>query len=130
MAAVSQAYRDANTAAIRSSAAFVPLVRMAILAGFTCTLLLGGWATLRGELEVGLYSVLVFMTQRLLWPLTDVAEVLDLYQRGRASASRILGLLDAAGIGQAILAVPRAADIPEELTRLARITVRDGAVEG
>ena len=93
VAAVSQAYRDANTAAIRSSAAFVPLVRMAILAGFTCTLLLGGWATLRGELEVGLYSVLVFMTQRLLWPLTDVAEVLDLYQRGRASTSRILGLL-------------------------------------
>lgn len=92
--AVSQAYRDANTAAIRTSAAFVPLVRMAILAGFTCTLLLGGWAALRGELEVGLYSVLVFMTQRLLWPLTDVAEVLDLYQRGRASASRILGLLE------------------------------------
>ena len=66
---------------------------MAILAGFTCTLLLGGWATLRGDLEVGLYSVLVFMTQRLLWPLTEVAEVLDLYQRGRASTSRILGLL-------------------------------------
>ncbi|WP_232211602.1 ABC transporter ATP-binding protein [Nocardioides sp. CF8] len=94
VAAVSRAYRDANTVAIRSSAAFVPLVRMAILAGFTCTLLLGGWAALRGDLEVGLYSVLVFMTQRLLWPLTDVAEVLDLYQRGRASASRILGLLE------------------------------------
>ena len=93
VAAVSQAYREANTEAIRSSAAFVPLVRMAILAGFTCTLLLGGWATLRGDLEVGLYSVLVFMTQRLLWPLTEVAEVLDLYQRGRASAARILGLL-------------------------------------
>ena len=93
VAAVSLAYRRANTDAIRSSAAFVPLVRMAILAGFTCTLLLGGWATLRGDLEVGLYSVLVFMTQRLLWPLTEVAEVLDLYQRGRASAARILGLL-------------------------------------
>ena len=93
VAAVSQAYREANTVAIRSSAAFVPLVRLAILAGFTCTLLLGGWATLRGDLEVGLYSVLVFMTQRLLWPLTEVAEVLDLYQRGRASAARILGLL-------------------------------------
>ncbi|MDZ5663686.1 ABC transporter ATP-binding protein [Nocardioides sp. S-58] len=94
VAAVSQAYRTANTDAIRTSAAFVPLVRMAILAGFTCTLLFGGWATLRGDLEVGLYSVLVFMTQRLLWPLTEVAEVLDLYQRGRASASRILGLLE------------------------------------
>ncbi|GAA1919467.1 ABC transporter ATP-binding protein [Nocardioides hwasunensis] len=94
VAAVSQAYRQANTDAIRSSAAFVPLVRLAILTGFTCTLLLGGWATLRGDLQVGLYSVLVFMTQRLLWPLTEVATVLDLYQRGRASASRILGLLE------------------------------------
>jgi ATP-binding cassette subfamily B protein len=91
--AASTAYRTANLQAIRASAAFVPLVRLAILAGFTCTLLLGGWATLRGDLEVGLYSVLVFMTQRLLWPLTAVAEVLDLYQRGRASATRILTLL-------------------------------------
>lgn len=91
--AASTAYREANLRAIRSSAAFVPLVRMAILAGFTCTLLLGGWATLDGRLEVGLYSVLVFMTQRLLWPLTEVAEVLDLYQRGRASTARILALL-------------------------------------
>lgn len=93
IAAVSAAYREANVVAIRSSAAFVPLVRMAILAGFTCTLLLGGWSTLDGELELGLYSVLVFMTQRLLWPLTAVAEVLDLYQRGRASTARILALL-------------------------------------
>ncbi len=93
VAAASLAYRGANEAAIRSSAAFVPLVRIAILAGFTCTLLIGGFQVLDGTLEVGLYSVLVFMTQRLLWPLTAVAEVLDLYQRGRASAGRILGLL-------------------------------------
>jgi ATP-binding cassette subfamily B protein len=93
IATASTAYRQANLNAIRSSAAFVPLVRIAILAGFTFTLLLGGWATLNGDLSVGLYSVLVFMTQRLLWPLTEVAEVLDLYQRGRASASRILDLL-------------------------------------
>ena len=44
-------------------------------------------------------------------------------------AHRILGLLDADGLGQAVLAVPRATDIPEEFTRLARVTVRDGAVE-
>lgn len=93
IAGVSSAYRTANTNAIRTSAAFVPLVRMAILAGFTCTLLLGGWMTLDGTLEIGLYSVLVFMTQRLLWPLTEVAEVLDLYQRGRASTARLLDLL-------------------------------------
>lgn len=90
---VSAAYRAANERAIRSSAAFVPLIRIAVLAGFTATLLLGGWSVLRGELEVGLYSVLVFMTQRLLWPLTEVGQVLDLYRRGTASATRVLGLL-------------------------------------
>ncbi|HLS40808.1 MAG TPA: ABC transporter ATP-binding protein, partial [Ornithinicoccus sp.] len=40
-----------------------------------------------------LYSVLVFMTQRLLWPLTSIGEVLDLYQRAMASVRRILALL-------------------------------------
>ncbi len=90
----SLAYRTANTEAIRSSAAFVPLIRMAILAGFTTTLLVGGWSALEGGLEVGLYAVLVFMTQRLLWPLTRVGETLDLYQRGMASARRVLALLD------------------------------------
>ncbi|RIK12223.1 MAG: ABC transporter [Acidobacteria bacterium] len=90
----SEAYRLANADAIRASAAFVPLIRMAILVGFTMTLLLGGWMALDGRLEIGLYSVLVFMTQRLLWPLTQVGEVLDLYQRAMASVRRILGLLD------------------------------------
>jgi len=94
---VSQRYRDANRSAIRSSAAFVPLIRMAILAGFTSTLLLGGWFVIEGRLEVGLYTVLVFMTQRLLWPLTDLGETLDLYQRAMASTRRIFGLLEERG---------------------------------
>jgi ATP-binding cassette subfamily B protein len=66
---------------------------MAILVGFTSTLLIGGWMVLDGTLEVGLYSVLVFMTQRLLWPLTEVGQVLDLYQRAMASTRRILAVL-------------------------------------
>jgi ATP-binding cassette subfamily B protein len=90
----SQAYSDANGAAIRYSSAFVPLIRMAILAGFTMTLLVGGRAALRGDLEVGLFSVLVYMTQRLLWPLTRLGETLDLYQRAMASCRRIFGLLE------------------------------------
>jgi ATP-binding cassette, subfamily B, bacterial len=90
---VSDAYRRANRDAIRFSSAFVPLIRMAILAGFTCTLLIGGRLVLDGTIEVGAYSVLVFMTQRLLWPLTDLGETLDLYQRGMASTRRILDLL-------------------------------------
>jgi ATP-binding cassette, subfamily B, bacterial len=90
----SNEYREANRVAIRFSSAFVPLIRIAILAGFTCTLLIGGRAALNGSLEVGLYSVLVFMTQRLLWPLTRLGETFDLYQRAMASTRRILDLLD------------------------------------
>jgi ATP-binding cassette, subfamily B, bacterial len=87
-------YAAANRRAIAYSSAFVPLIRMAILAGFILTLVLGGRAALDGSLEIGLYSVLVFMTQRLLWPLTELGETLDLYQRGVASIRRILDLLD------------------------------------
>jgi len=94
IAVESDAYREANRRAIAFSSAFVPLIRMAILAGFTCTLLIGGWATLNGSLAIGLFSVLVFMTQRLLWPLTRLGETFDLYQRGMASTRRILDLLD------------------------------------
>jgi ATP-binding cassette subfamily B protein len=90
----SAAYAAANRRAIALSSAFVPLIRMAILVGFILTLVLGGKAALDGTLEVGLYSVLVFMTQRLLWPLTTLGETLDLYQRGVASIRRILDLLD------------------------------------
>ena len=91
---LSEAYRLANKKAIRLSAAFVPLIRMAILCGFTATLLLGGWYALEGVLAVGAYSVLVFMTQRLLWPLTRLGETFDLYQRAMASSTRVLDLLE------------------------------------
>ncbi len=94
VAEVSSGYAAANRSAIALSSAFVPLIRMAILTGFVVTLVLGGKAALDGDLEIGLYSVLVFMTQRLLWPLTELGETLDLYQRGVASIRRILDLLD------------------------------------
>ena len=90
---LSNDYREANRKAIRLSAAFTPLIRMAILCGFTATLLLGGWYTLEGDLAVGAYSVLVFMTQRLLWPLTRLGETFDLYQRAMASSTRVLDVL-------------------------------------
>ena len=91
--ALSNVYRESNRQAIRLSAAFTPLIRMAILCGFTATLLLGGWMTLENELAVGAYSVLVFMTQRLLWPLTRLGETFDLYQRAMASSTRVLDVL-------------------------------------
>ena len=90
----SDAYRQANTEAIRVSSAITPVIRMAILSGFTATLVYGGWLTIHGQLEVGAYSVLVFLTQRLLWPMTRLAEVADMYQRSMAATERALGLLN------------------------------------
>jgi ATP-binding cassette subfamily B protein len=94
VAADSQAYRQANRDAIRFSTGFNPLIRMAVLAGFTMTLIVGGRAALRGELALGVFSMLVYMTQRLLWPLVQLGETLDLYQRAMASCRRIFGLLE------------------------------------
>ena len=89
----SEAYVDANRRAIRISSAFIPVIRMAILAGFLATFTVGGMMALEGSLNVGAYGVLVFLTQRLLWPLTGLAEVIDLFERAMASTRRILDLL-------------------------------------
>jgi ATP-binding cassette, subfamily B, bacterial len=90
----SEAYSLSNRQTIAISAAFVPLIRMAVLFSFAITLLFGGMAAVRGELAVGTYSILIYLTQRLLWPLTRLGETLDLYQRGMASTHRVLELLD------------------------------------
>ncbi len=90
----SEAYRQSNKRAIALSAAFIPLIRMIILLGFTGILLYGGMDTVAGKMSVGTYSVLVFLTQRLLWPLTRLGETLDQYQRAMASTTRVLNLLD------------------------------------
>jgi ATP-binding cassette subfamily B protein len=88
-------YRQRNFDAIRWSAAITPVIRIAILAGFAFTLLYGGFLVLAGELGVGVYSALVYLTQRLLWPLTRLAELTDMYNRAMASIERVMDLLQA-----------------------------------
>ena len=90
----SKSYQNVNSWAIRLSSSFSPLIRMAVLIGFLGTLLIGGYLVEDGTLKVGSYSVLIFMTQRLLWPLTRLAETSDLYQRAMSSTKRIFSLMD------------------------------------
>ena len=91
----SDQYRIANEDAIKLSSAFVPFIRMLIVGGFIAIMIYGGILVLEGDLNVGVYSVLVFITQRLLWPLTSLGDTLDMYQRSMASTERVLDLLDA-----------------------------------
>ena len=125
LARASDAFRVRNAEAIRIAAAITPVIRMAILAGFVATLLYGGILTLRGELGVGSYSALVYLTQRLLWPLTRLAEMTDLYQRAMASVQRVDDLLQ----------VPAAADaghgtLPSPLRGELRFEAVDFAYDG
>ena len=89
----SNEYLERNRRAIRLGSAFTPLIRMVIVTGFIAITVAGGQLALDGVLEIGAYSVLIFMTQRLLWPLTRLGETFDLYQRAMASTNRILDLL-------------------------------------
>ncbi|MFM7360614.1 MAG: ABC transporter ATP-binding protein [Cyanobium sp.] len=90
----SDEYRLSNRRAIRLSSAFVPLIRFAILFAFLAILVIGGLQAWRGALALGTYSFLVFITQRLLWPLTGLGRTLDEWQRAMASTQRVLDLLD------------------------------------
>ena len=90
----SDAYRECNRHAIRISAAFIPLIRFAILFAFLAILIVGGIQARNGVIAVGTYSFLVFITQRLLWPLTTLGRTLDDYQRSMASTNRVLDLID------------------------------------
>ena len=90
----SLAYGRSNHRAIRISAASSsnPL---AILFAFIAVLVVGGLQTWRGSLSLGAFSFLLFILQRLLWPLTTLGRTLDDYQRAMASSDRVVELLRA-----------------------------------
>jgi len=90
----SENYRQSNKDAIVLSSLFIPVIRMFILMGFMGILIFGGQRALDDEITVASYSVMIFMSQRLLWPLTRLGEVIDLFQRAMASTARVLDLLD------------------------------------
>jgi ATP-binding cassette, subfamily B, bacterial len=92
----SEAYRRGNQRAIALSVAFQPLIRFLILLGFVMTLYLGGREVLQGRLTVGTYGFMVFIVQDLLWPFTELSEIMDEYQRAMASVRRVMGLLNMA----------------------------------
>ena len=86
-------YQNENINAIAISSAFNPLIRMGVLAGFLGTILIGSHMALNGAIEVGSYSVLVFLTQRFLWPFTTLSTLIDDFERSMSSSDRIFDLL-------------------------------------
>ncbi|HBL31565.1 MAG TPA: ATPase [Acidobacteria bacterium] len=93
---VSEDYRRSNLAAIRYSAAYIPVIRMLIVIGFAGVLLVGSYWVLNGSgiLSAGELVLFAMLTERLLWPITRLGTTLDDFERAKASSRRIFGLLD------------------------------------
>ncbi|WP_440651620.1 ABC transporter ATP-binding protein [Cysteiniphilum sp. 19S12-1] len=86
-------YQTANRKTIQISSMVTPVIRMFVLTGFLFTLLIGGYQTFHGQMNVGVFSMLIFLSQRLLWPFNNLAVVTVDYQRVMASTTRVLNLL-------------------------------------
>ncbi len=89
-------YRDANFKAIKLSTLYVPLIRMFIALGFAGAMLVAGyWITHgKGGITLGEITIFGMMVQRMLWPVTRLGRLFDEFERARASARRVFGLMD------------------------------------
>jgi ATP-binding cassette subfamily B protein len=93
---VSASYKQANFSAIRYTALYSPLIRILITIGFAGGMVLGAYQIIQqpGSLTIGELTLFAMMVQRFLWPITRLGNVFDDYERARASARRVFGLMD------------------------------------
>jgi ATP-binding cassette subfamily B protein len=103
---VSHDYFDANWDAINTRIKFFPALRVLAGVGFVVTFFLGGvwvFATLNGNpgpwfftgtLSPGEFVGFILLSQRFIWPMAQFGQIINMYQRARASSERIFGLMD------------------------------------
>jgi ATP-binding cassette subfamily B protein len=98
----SDTYLKAQWGAIKTRIKFFPGLRLVSGFGFTLTFALGGLWVLgngeapfffTGELSPGDFVVFVLYTQRFVWPVAQFGQIINKYQRARASARRLLTLI-------------------------------------
>lgn len=92
----SQEYLEANYKAIKLSALYVPIIRMFIALGLAATLALGAYWVIYepGRFTLGGIAFFAMMIQRILWPVTRLGNIFDEFERAKASARRVFGLLE------------------------------------
>jgi len=103
---VSRDYFDANWGAITTRIKFFPALRVLAGVGFVVTFFVGGvWVfdTLSGNtgpwfftgtLSPGEFVAFILLSQRFIWPMAQFGQIINMYQRARASSERIFGLMD------------------------------------
>jgi ATP-binding cassette subfamily B protein len=98
---VSMGYFDANWDAIETRIKFFPSLRILAGTGFVLTFAVGAvWAVagsplfFSGSLTIGEFVTFIFLSQQFIWPMAQFGQIINMYQRARASAERIFGLMD------------------------------------
>jgi len=99
---VSREYFDANWDAIGTRIKFFPGLRIISGVGFVLTFVVGGlWVVngtgpgpFTGDLRLGEFVTFILLTQRFIWPMAQFGQIINMYQRARAAAERIFGLMD------------------------------------
>ncbi|WP_096390375.1 ABC transporter ATP-binding protein [Halopenitus persicus] len=98
---VSGEYFDTNWDAIETRITFFPALRLVAGIGFVLTFVVGGlWVfqgppgPFSGDLSPGMFVVFILYTQRFIWPMAQFGQIINMYQRARASAARVFGLMD------------------------------------
>nr|WP_231751221.1 ABC transporter ATP-binding protein [Halogeometricum sp. CBA1124] len=98
----SRAYYDANWDAIRTRITFFPGLSLVSGLSFALTFVVGAlWvlngppAFLSGTLSPGEFVAFMLYTQQFVWPLAQFGQIINSYQRAKASSERVDGLLRA-----------------------------------
>ncbi|SEW09896.1 ABC transporter ATP-binding protein [Halobacterium jilantaiense] len=98
---VSQGYFDANWGAITIRIKFFPALRIISGVGFVLTFVFGGiWvaegapAFFTGTLDAGEFVTFILLSQQFIWPMAQFGQIINMYQRARASSERIFGLMN------------------------------------
>lgn len=97
----SKSYLKSQWDAITTRIKFFPALRLLSGFGFTLTFVIGGYwvifgspPVLTGDLSPGEFVVFVLYTQRFIWPVAQFGQIINKYQRARASAKRLTTLIE------------------------------------
>ena len=93
----SKGYFDANWAAIRTRITFFPGLGVISGLGFALTFAVGGFWVLSGSLTPGAFVTFMIYTQQFVWPMAQFGQIINMYQRAKASSARVFGLIEESG---------------------------------
>lgn len=96
----SKKYFDINWKALKTKVTFFPGMRLLSGLAFVLTFVIGGFWVLSDqsplfftlELTVGEFVIFMLLTQKLIWPMANFGQFVNMYQEAMASAKRIIGL--------------------------------------